>query len=227
MAREREPFAVLEFGRFKVVPHRRELLADGKAILLGGRAFDTLMALIDASGSVVNKDALIREVWPDRIVEENNLQVQISALRKAFGADRELIRTVAGRGYQFAGRIRDAAEAPAVPQSNLPEPISDLVGRDAALREVADLVAGHRLLTLTGAGGIGKTRLGLELARRLLPRFADGVGLAELGPLTDPHLVPATVASALRLRSAAGDASAGRCCADDRGQARSRGARQL
>jgi DNA-binding winged helix-turn-helix (wHTH) protein len=95
---ERDPFAVLEFGRFKVVPHRRELLADGKAIALGGRAFDTLVALIDAGGGVIDKDALMRRVWPDRIVEENNLQAQISALRKALGVDRDLIRTVAGRG---------------------------------------------------------------------------------------------------------------------------------
>ena len=227
MARAREPFAVLEFGRFKVVPYRRELLADGKAIALGGRAFDTLMALIDASGSVIDKDALMRQVWPDRIVEENNLQVQISALRKAFGADRELIRTVAGRGYQFAGQVRGAAESPAVQQSNLPEPISDLIGRDTALREVEELVTGHRLVTLTGAGGIGKTRLGIELARRLLPRFADGVGLAELGPLTDPRLVPVTVAGALTPRFFRRRGIGRSRCARDRRQARSRGARQL
>jgi predicted ATPase/DNA-binding winged helix-turn-helix (wHTH) protein len=207
MSAQRDPFAVREFGRFKVVPHRRELLAEGKAIALGGRAFDTLMALIDAGGSVIDKDVLMRRVWPDRIVEENNLQAQISALRKAFGADRELIRTVAGRGYQFAGEIRVAAGTPAGPASNLPEPVSELIGRDAALREVVDLVTGHRLVTLTGAGGIGKTRLGLEVARQLLPRFADGVGLAELGPLTDPQLVPVTVATALRLTSLAGNVS--------------------
>ena len=64
----------------------------------------------------------MRRVWPDRIVEENNLQAQISALRKAFGADRELIRTVAGRGYQFAGQVRGVAGTPALPESNLPNP---------------------------------------------------------------------------------------------------------
>src|SRR2546426_1779847 len=102
------PPAPLEFGRFKVVRHRRELLVDGRAVELGGRAFDTLIALIDARGSIVDKDRLMRRVWPDRVVEENNLQAQISALRKVFGADRNLIRTVAGRGYQFTGDIRDA-----------------------------------------------------------------------------------------------------------------------
>jgi DNA-binding winged helix-turn-helix (wHTH) protein len=101
-----EPPASVTFGRFRVLPHRRELLADGRPIKLGGRAFDVLMALIEARGAVVAKDALMARVWPDRIVEENNLQAQLSALRKAFGADRDLIRTVSGRGYQFAGEVR-------------------------------------------------------------------------------------------------------------------------
>src|SRR5881296_825864 len=198
---ERDPFAVLEFGRFKVVPHRRELIADGKPVTLGGRAFDTLLALIDAGGSVIDKDLLMRRVWPDRIVEENNLQAQISSLRKAFGPDRDLIRTVAGRGYQFTGEIRGttatAAAATLSPATNLPETVSELIGREAELRDAMDLVAKHRLVTLVGAGGVGKTRLGLEVARHLLPRFPDGVFVAELGPLSSAELVPATVASAL------------------------------
>src|SRR5260370_7511920 len=101
-----EPKASVAFGRFRVLPHRRELLADGRPIKVGGRAFDVLMALIDAGGAVIGKDALMARVWSDRIVEENNLQAQISALRAVFGVERELIRTVAGHGYQFTGEIR-------------------------------------------------------------------------------------------------------------------------
>src|SRR5258708_10349870 len=101
-----EPAASVAFGRFRVLPHRRELLADGRPIKLGGRAFDVLMALIEARGAVVGKDALLARVWPGRIVEENSLQAQISALRAAFGAERELIRTVPGHGYQLTGEIR-------------------------------------------------------------------------------------------------------------------------
>ena len=205
---ERDPFAVLEFGRFKVVPHRRELIVGGKATALGGRAFDALLVLIDAGGKVIDKDELMRRVWPDRVVEENNLQAQISALRKALGVDRDLIRTVAGRGYQFTGEIRAAAgRPPSAPPSSLPEPVSELIGREAPVRDVTALVTSHRLVTLTGAGGIGKTRLALEVARGLLPSFADGVGLAELGPLIDPQLVPVTVASALRLTPVSGPVS--------------------
>src|SRR5690349_18917866 len=107
-----EARASLAFGRFRVLPHRRELLADGRPIKLGGRAFDVLMALIEARGAVVGKDALMARVWPDRIVEENSLQAQISALRVALGTERELIRTVSGRGYQFTGEIRNLSASP-------------------------------------------------------------------------------------------------------------------
>src|SRR6266446_8694940 len=206
--------AIIDFGHFRIVPHRRELLADGRPIRLGGRTFDVLMTLIEGQGAIVSKEALMNRVWPNRIVEESSLQVQISALRNAFGADRELIRTISGRGYQFIGEIRAVAASPHTqavagtavaapaatrPPTNLAEPVSELIGRDVEFEEILDLTAAHRLVTLTGAGGIGKTRLGLEVARRLLPKFADGVWAIELAPLSDPDLVPATVATALGL----------------------------
>jgi len=192
----------IEFGRFKVVRHRRELLADGRPVELGGRAFDTLMALIDARGTVLDKNQLMSLVWPDRVVEENNLPAQIAVLRKVFGADRHLIRTVAGRGYQFTGEIHTAtAAAPSPPSrmTNLPEAVSELIDRETELGQITAMVIEQRLVSLVGAGGIGKTRLALEVARHLLPRFPDGVFVAELGPLSRPELVPATVASALGL----------------------------
>ena len=201
-----DPAANLVFGRFEVLPHRRELLADGKPLRLGGRAFDVLLALIEARGAVVTRDALLARVWPDRAVEQNALLVQISALRAALGADRNLIRTVSRHGYQFAGEIlvgpagldqdggdrAPRSEATLLP-SNVPALVSDLIGRDQEMGEILRLATGHRLVTLTGAGGIGKTRLALAAARRLLPQFADGVWLADLAPLADPGLVPATV----------------------------------
>src|SRR5580704_11456357 len=206
--------AIVEFGRFRLLPRRRELLVDGRPIPLGGRSFDMLMALVEGQGAVVSKDALTNRVWPNRILEEKNIHVQISALRNAFGADRNLIRTISGRGYQFTGEIRTVVPdpdtqtvartvvlvpAPPRPLANLPEPVSELIGRDAEVEEILGLAAAHRLVTLTGAGGIGKTRLGLEVARRLLPKFVDGVWVVELAPLSDPGLVPVTVATALGL----------------------------
>ena len=214
--------AGVAFGRFRVLPHRRELLADGQPIKLGRRAFDVLMALIEARGEVVGKDALMARVWPDRIVEENNLQAHLSALRKAFGADRDLIRTVSGRGYQFTGEIRILSESPnehagartdtaqpvaGLPPTNLLLPISELIGRDDEVRGILSLAATHRLITLTGAGGIGKTRLARAVARRLRPNFANGVWLAEFSPLAGPGLVAATVAGAVGLDIGGGEVS--------------------
>jgi len=142
-------------------------------------------------------------------------------LRMALGADRDLVRTVSGRGYQFIGEVRRVPRAdgnagadavatkPAsvVPMTNLPEPLSELIGRDDEIGEALNLAAAHRLVTLTGAGGIGKTRIALALARELLPHFADGVWLAEFSPLSDPGLVPATVAAALGLEPGGGEIS--------------------
>ncbi len=224
-----EPGASITFGRFRVVPHDRELFVDGRPIRLGARAFDLLLTLIEAGGTVASKDLLMERVWPGRIVEENNLQAQISMLRTAFGADRDLIRTIPGRGYQFTGeartlpprQARSPEERPAasvaapgpgtgLPPSNLAEPVSDLIGRDRELREIVSLAAAHRLVTLTGPGGIGKTRLALAVARGLLPQFADGVWLAEFSPLSDPGLLPATVAAAAGIELPAGGVSAQR-----------------
>jgi predicted ATPase/DNA-binding winged helix-turn-helix (wHTH) protein len=216
-----------QFRRFRVDLHRRELLASGVAVHIGSRALDILIVLIEARGELVTKDELMSRVWPGTVVEENALQAQISAIRKALGEDRDLIKTNARRGYRFvaeitipAGQDETSSDSDAAlvaqfraspPPTNLPASISDLVGREAQLSHVADLVAAHRLVTLGGAGGIGKTRLGIELGRCLLPKFADGVWIAELGSLSDPELVLPTIATVLGL--AGGSASLERLAA--------------
>jgi DNA-binding winged helix-turn-helix (wHTH) protein len=98
--------ATLEFGRFRVLLRRRQLVADDVTIELGTRALDLLVVLLEANGSLVSKDELFSRVWPGIAVSEANLKVQIAALRRAFGEDRDFIRTEFGRGYRFTAAIR-------------------------------------------------------------------------------------------------------------------------
>ena len=98
--------AALEFGRFRVLLRRRQLIADGAPVDLGARAFDLLLVLLEADGLLVSKEELLSRVWPGIVVAEENLKVQVSALRRALGADRDVIRTEFGRGYRFTGVLR-------------------------------------------------------------------------------------------------------------------------
>jgi DNA-binding winged helix-turn-helix (wHTH) protein len=98
--------ATLEFGRFRVLLRQRQLVADGTPIELGTRALDLLLVLLEADGSLVTKDELLSRVWPGIAVGEENLKVQISALRKALGENRDFIRTEVGRGYRFTAAVR-------------------------------------------------------------------------------------------------------------------------
>jgi predicted ATPase/DNA-binding SARP family transcriptional activator len=120
-------------------------------------------------------------------------------------ATTHLYQQILNTGPGHPGRAEEsstlsgAAAPPATPPTNLPASSSELIDREAETRDIVDLVTRHRLVTLAGAGGIGKTRLGVEVARHLLPDFVDGVWFAELAPLSDPSLVPVSVAVALKL----------------------------
>ena len=105
--------ATLEFGRFRVLLRQRQLVADSGPIELGTRALDLLLVLLEADGSLVTKDELMSRAWPGIVVAEENLKVQISALRKALGEDRDFIRTEFGRGYRFTAAVRSIAAASA------------------------------------------------------------------------------------------------------------------
>jgi DNA-binding winged helix-turn-helix (wHTH) protein len=115
----------LEFGRCRVLLRRRRLLADGVPVELGTRAFDLLLVLLEADGSLVTKEELLSRVWPGIVVSEENLKVRVSALRKALGADRDVIRTEFGRGYRLTAVLRSTAAAEASQVSPRPELGSD------------------------------------------------------------------------------------------------------
>src|SRR6266850_756315 len=166
------------FRTFELQPDKRRLLKDGAAISLRPRAFDLLVALVDRAGHLVTKNELLDKVWPKMVVEEAALHVQVSALRKVLGAD--AITTVSGRGYQFTLPVtKGDGEANRASRSkhNLPFQLTSFVGREQEIAQLAELVTANRLVTLTGAGGAGKTRLAIEVASWLVDAFPDGVWL--------------------------------------------------
>ena len=196
----------IQFDRCELRSAERQLLIDGKPAPLGARAFDLLVTLVERRDRVVTKDELFDTVWPGLVVEENNLQVQVSSLRRLLGPN--AIATVPGRGYRFvapldAGRASTAKaseEAPA-PPNNLPHARTRFIGREAALADCAKLLRETRLLTLSGIGGCGKTRLAQELAQRQLSAFPDGVWFVDLAPLQEAQRVSATVATTLGVQA--------------------------
>src|SRR6266853_5325213 len=189
------------FGSFELEPDKRRLLKDGATISLRPRAFDLLVALVDHAGHLVTKAELLDQVWPKAVVEEAALHVQVAALRKVLGGD--AITTVSGRGYQFTLPVTKGdgqADRASKPKHNLPYQLTSFVGREQEIAQLEELVITNRLVTLTGAGGVGKTRLVVEAAVRLLDAFPDGVWLMELAALSDPRLVPQAVAKALEVK---------------------------
>ena len=201
-----EPPERYRFGPFELQPGNRQLQKEGVPLALRPRAFDLLLALVDRAGQLVTKDDLLDRVWPKRVVEEAALHVQVSALRKIVGKD--AIATVSGRGYQFtlpvtkSGREADrASSASSVKRKhNLPWHLTSFVGREQEIAQLEKFATANRLVTLTGAGGAGKTRLAIEVAHRLIDGFPDGAWLVEFAALSDSALVPQTVAQALELK---------------------------
>ncbi len=208
------------FGNWLIDCQHRELRHDNVTVPIGSRAFEILEKLAGSAGLLVTKDELIGSVWSGLAVEDNTLQVHISAVRKALGKDRDLLKTISGRGYTLAGSWRSghldqpAAAAPvSVPaassfSSNLPNTRAPLIGREDCLHELADVLSAYRTVTLVGPGGIGKTKLAIELARRVAPSFNDSVALVELATLQDPALATSATGRALRLALSDKDVSA-------------------
>ena len=214
------------FGSCVAQPAARQLLVGGEPAKLGGRAFDLLLALIERRERVVSKNELLDLVWPGLVVEENNLQVHVSALRKLLGP--AAIATIPGRGYRFTAALdgvstsaaapadRQAAPVPAnlAPATstpapalepaasapgNLPRHLSPLIGRDDELGLMLAQIETHRLVTVVGSAGMGKTVLAQAAAHALRKRWRDGAWFVELAPVTDPAQLVQAVAQALRI----------------------------
>ena len=197
------------FGPFKLIPSQKLLLREEIPVKVGGRALDILYLLVMRAGEELSKDTLIAFAWPDVFVDERNLKVHVSSLRRALDdtlPQATYIATVVGRGYQFVGRVRAehvdvaafAGGDPPAP-SSLPAPQA-LTGRRREVEEVAQALDATRLVTLIGPGGVGKTSLAIAVAHARSHDFADGVHFVDLSTTHDPALVVHLVAKALGMR---------------------------
>jgi predicted ATPase/DNA-binding winged helix-turn-helix (wHTH) protein len=195
--------ASFSFGRFEVHPAQRQLLLDGVAQPIGARAFDLLHALIERRERIASKRELLSTVWDGFHVNENNLAVQIAALRKVLGPT--WISTVPGRGYRFVaadrvpanGGASDAATGVAVSRSpRWSRSFTPLYGRQQDKARLGQALSAHRLVTLAGIGGVGKSHLAQHALQAQAQPQAQGVLWVELAQLSAPEFVIGTLAAA-------------------------------
>ena len=201
-------------GDHAVQPSRGRIVSLAGEARVEPRAMDVLVALARRAGDTVSRDDLIDAVWKHPYVSDEALSRCISMLRHALGDDRSqprYLETIPKRGYrlvaavQIAGAETASGNAPRPPSESIPDwsrtnlalQPTPILGRESELAEVRALLASHRLVTLTGSSGVGKTRLALEVGSQSVHDFADGVWLIELAPVSDPALIPSTVAAAV------------------------------
>jgi predicted ATPase/DNA-binding winged helix-turn-helix (wHTH) protein len=209
---------IASFGPFRLSAATREIERDGVPLTLGDRALDILIALVDHAGEVVSHRDLTVRVWRDLVVSPGNLRVHMSALRKVLGdgeSGARYIENVTGQGYCFVAPVSrsDSIAVSPGPRSSitenpaaLPPRIARMVGRDDAVRVIAADLRADRFVTIVGPGGMGKTTVAVSVAHAMLEEFAGKVCFVDLGAMTDPKLLAATVASTLGLPIQGADA---------------------
>jgi predicted ATPase/DNA-binding winged helix-turn-helix (wHTH) protein len=206
--REITPERMVFFGPFRLAILKRLLFEGDRVIRLGSKAAEILAALVERPGELVSRRELLRIAWPDTIVVEANLTVQMAALRRALGesdgANRYIVNSP-GLGYRFVapikvldGKSAGTEKLMAAPATNLPAQLTRLVGRAETVRKLEQKLNYGRLLSIVGPPGVGKTSIALRLAESIMPQFRNGVWLIDLSSVNSGLLIPGALASALR-----------------------------
>ena len=208
------------FGPFRLRPGVHLLLEGETPVRIGARALELLTVLVEHADRVVSKDELFARVWPGLVVDEGNIRTQMTLLRKALRDGQEGARyllTIPGRGYRFVGplsttdppRRMETRSSLVRSASSLPGRLTRLIGRETAITDILGRLSRHRLVTIVGPGGIGKTSVALAAAEEAATSYTDGVHLVDCGPLTGTSLVPQKVAATLGLDSSVDDPTRG------------------
>ncbi len=201
--------AIHEFAGFTLDAARESVFRDGKEIKLRPKVYATLKYLVQNSGRLITKQELIAAIWPDAVVTDDSLVQCTLELRRALDdRNQQLLKTVPKRGYMFSGEVRRRPpHSPAIVKLSrnpydLPIPRTSLHGRDRDVSDAAALLLrpAVRLLSITGPGGVGKTRLAIAAATSVKKQFPAGVQFVGLASITDPELVPTTLADAFGIQ---------------------------
>ena len=192
----------LQFAGYELKLRERQLIGPGGSVDLSSRSFDILVALLARPNELIGKSDLFDAAWPGVVVEENTLQVHVSSLRKLLGPG--YIATVHGRGYKYVGPIPQSVVAETVAaasmpteKGNVPNYRPECVAREDELANLAVLLGKHKITSIVGPGGVGKTTLAVEMAARQQGLFSGGVWIVDLAPVGDPVHVASTIGQTL------------------------------
>jgi predicted ATPase/DNA-binding winged helix-turn-helix (wHTH) protein len=217
-----------QFGEFTLDIARGCVLRAGEEIKLRPKVYETLKYLVEHPGRLIGKQELMQAVWPDAFVTDDSLVQCTLELRRALDdRDQRILKTVPRRGYLFAAEvIQHATKSEHFPETgpfdvpgdrrlspaktgskrhDLPTPRTSLIGREQQVAEASELLlrGDVRLLSLTGPGGAGKTRLAIAVAAAIANRFPAGVQFVNLASITDSSLVAVALANALGIKQVA------------------------
>lgn len=217
-----------QFGEFTLDVSRGCVLKAGEEIKLRPKVYETLKYLVENPGRLIGKQELIQAVWPDAFVTDDSVVQCTVELRRALDdRTQQLLKTVPRRGYLFDAQVTKlplASEQPVLPDPPmvleeripstpraghrarvLPVPRTSFVGREQQVADAGRLLLRDdvRLLTMTGPGGSGKSRLALATAASLANKFIGGSQFVALASVLDPNLVASAIAEALQLQQVA------------------------